>query len=73
MKRGYDLITAITSEVATYEGASPEILPELETWVSSEIVEELSTARNDRTRSLEFAYLWYRVTVHPDGEITVTP
>lgn len=73
MDRGYDVVTAITAEVAACEDTSPRTLPDLEAWISPETLDTLSTACTDRTEPLEFAYLWYRVTVHPNGEIAVTP
>lgn len=65
-------VETIVTTVAEYEDVSPRDLPPLREWIAPETLARLTTDRCDRTDSLELSYIWYRVTVHPDGDITVT-
>ena len=63
----------IVNTVADYENASPEVLPPLADKLDSETYNQLTAGQPQPTEQLEFEYLWYEVTVEPDGEVTVQP
>lgn len=67
------IAAAVRTRVADHEEASPGELPPVDDWVAPETRLELATADRNRTEPVEFTYLWYHVTVSPDGEVTVTP
>lgn len=63
----------IVNAVADYENASREVLPPLADKLDSETYNQLTAGKPQPTEQLEFEYLWYEVTVEPDGEVTVQP
>lgn len=63
----------IVTTVADYENASPDQLPPLEDNLDSETYHQLVSFESELTEPLTFEYLWYQVTVLPEGEVVVTP
>jgi hypothetical protein len=61
----------VTEAIAEREQVSPDDLPAVEEWVHPATLETLTTSREDPDHSIEFEYLWYRVTVRSDGEINL--
>lgn len=59
--------------VADCEGVRPEDLPPLEEWIPLDVRHRLADGQDERSDSLRFRYLWYEITIHPSGEVTVTP
>lgn len=59
--------------VAEYENASPKNLPPLPGKINSGIFHQLTATDCEFTEPVEFMYLWYEITVQPDGEVTITP
>lgn len=68
-----EVTKTIVNTVADYENASPEVLPPLADKLDSETYNQLTAGRPQLTEQLEFQYLWYEVTVKPDGEVNVQP
>ena len=64
---------SIVRTVAEYENVSPEDLPPLEERIDSKTLTQLEGAESRLTEPLEFSYVFYRVTVQPDGEVNVIP
>lgn len=73
MGQSFDVTRAIVKTVADYENTSPEQLPPLEDKIDAETFQQLSPKIGELTEPLHFEYLWYEVTVLPDGEVIVTP
>lgn len=63
----------IVKTVADYENSSPDDLPPLADKLDTETFQELTDPDVQRTEPIEFEYLWYDVTVLPNGEVIVTP
>lgn len=55
--------------VAEHEQVETTVLPPLDKWVQPETLDALTGSWEQLDRSLEFRYLWYRVTVHPSGDV----
>ena len=68
-----DVTKTIVSRVAEYEQCPPEKLPALEEKIDSDTYRQLMSCEDPLHGPLEFEYLWYQVTVEPDGEVTVRP
>ena len=68
-----DVTNEIVTTVANYENASPTDLPPLEDKLDSETFHQLVSSESELTEPLTFEYLFYDVTVIPDGEVIVTP
>lgn len=73
MEETQDPAEAVIAEVAEQEETSPDSLPAMEDWVDRETLDKLTSSWNDISRSLEFEYVWYRITVLPNREVVVTP
>lgn len=63
----------IVKTVADYENASTDDLSPLADKLDTETFHRLTTVKAELTEPLTFEYLWYDVTVHPDGGVIVTP
>ena len=63
---------AIEIAVAEHERVTCDDLPPLEEWVDPETFAKLTADRTEWDGPLEFTYIWYRVTISPDGGVTVT-
>lgn len=63
----------IDKSVAEYENVRPDDLPPLVDKLDGETFQRLTTMEGQLTGPLNFEYLWYDVTVLPDGEVVVTP
>lgn len=63
----------IVQTVADYEKALPDQLPPLADKIDAETFQRLVSHESERTEPLTFEYLWYDVTVEPDGEVIVMP
>lgn len=63
----------IVKTVADYENSSPNDLPPLEDKIDSETHHQIASFESELTEPLTFEYLFYDVTVLPDGEVIVTP
>ena len=63
----------IVETVADCENASPDDLPPLVDKLESETFQQLASFESELTEPLTFEYLFYDVTVLPDGEVVVTP
>lgn len=73
MAQSQDVTESIVRSVAEYENASPEDLPPLAEKIPSNQFDRLTAPESRLSEPMEFEYLWYQVTVHPDSEVTVTP
>ena len=73
MAHSTDIPNEIVTTVADYENASPTDLPPLEDRLDSETYHQLESIEGELTEPLAFEYLFYDVTVLPDGEVIVTP
>ena len=71
MAQSSDATQTIVYTAADYENTSPEVLPPLADKLDSETYNQLTASKRQLTERLEFEYLWYQVTVEPDGEVTV--
>lgn len=67
-----DVTRTIVNTVAEQEGVSPEELPSLEENINAEAFSQLTDTHGPPPEPLEFTYVWYQVTVHPSGEVTIT-
>lgn len=65
-------VSTVVERVATHEQVAPEDLPSLADAVSPDIYTRLTTAWAEQTDPIEFTYVWYHVTVYPDGGVIVT-
>lgn len=63
----------IVKTVADWENFTPEELPPLAEQIDTETYQQLASYESELTEPLTFEYLWYNVTVLPDGEVFVTP
>lgn len=66
-----DVTTTIIETVADKENTHAEVLPPLAETLEEETFERLASRELEEPLRLE--YLWYEVTVLPDGEVVVTP
>ena len=73
MTQSTDVTNEIVTTVADYENVSPNDLPPLEDKLDSEIYHQLDSVESELTEPLTFEYLFYDVTVLPDGEVIATP
>lgn len=73
MAQSHDVTESIVRTVAEHENVSPDDLPPLEEKIDLETLRQLEDAESRLTKRLEFMYLFYQVTVQPDGEVTVVP
>ena len=73
MNKTIDLVEEIRESVAWSENAREMELPPLEDWIPQQKYQALISDSEDRAAPLELSYLWYTVTVHPDGSVTVEP
>lgn len=62
---------AVYETVAAHEGVEPADLPPLDNWVHPATRDALTGSWTQLDRSREFHYLWYHVTVHPSGDVTL--
>lgn len=65
--------TTIVNTVADHENVSPDELPPLADKLDTETFQRLTIPEMELTEPLSFEYLWYQVTVLPDGDVVVTP
>ena len=63
----------IVTTVADYENASPNDLPPLEDKLDPGTYHQFVSVESELTEPLTFEYLFYDVTVMPDGEVNVSP
>ena len=63
----------IVETVTVCENASPDQLPPLAEKIGSETFQQLASFESELTQPLTFEYLFYEVTVLPDGEVSVSP
>lgn len=63
----------IVETVADYEHASPNELPPLEDKLDEKTYQQLTAPEGQLSEPLTFEYLFYDITVLPDGEVVVTP
>lgn len=63
----------IVKIVADYENASPDQLPPLADQIDSETYQQLVSPEKELIEPLTLAYLFYDVTVLPEGEVVVKP
>lgn len=68
-----EVTKTIVNTVADYENASPEVLPPLADKLDAETYNQLTAGKPQLADRLEFEYLWYELTVEPEGEVTVQP
>lgn len=68
-----DVTTTIVEKIAGLEDASPTDLPPLADNVSADVAHRLPAIDEEVTERLDFTYLWYQVTIHLDGEVTIIP
>ena len=73
MGHSSEMRKTIVRTVADYENTAPEVLPPLAEKIDSETYQQLLAPERDLTEPLSFEYLWYQVTVLPEGEVVVTP
>lgn len=73
MAKSTDVTNEIVTTVADYENVSPNDLPPLEDKLDSETYHQLDSVQSELTEPLTFEYLFYDVTVLPDGEVIATP
>lgn len=73
MVKATDVTDEIVATVADYENVSPNDLPPLEDKLDSETYHQLDSVESELTEPLTFEYLFYDVTVLPDGEVIATP
>lgn len=73
MAQSSEITKTIVETVAEYENASLENLPSLADKVDSDTFHQLTVTDCELTEPVEFTYLWYEITVQPDGEVTITP
>lgn len=67
------LAQTVVEKVAEFEHVSPENLPRLEDNIDSKTYSQLIDIKGPPAKPLEFSYIWYRVTVYSDGEVTIMP
>ena len=63
----------IVTTVADCENAPPDDLPPLAEELNTETFQQLVSFESELTEPLTFEYLYYDVTVLPDGEVIVSP
>lgn len=73
MAQSSEITKSIVETVAEYENASPENLPPLADKIDSETFHQLTATDCKLPEPIEFTYLWYEITVQPDGGVTITP
>lgn len=73
MAQSSEVTQTIVNTVADYENTSPEVLPPLADKLDAETYNQLTASKRQLTERLEFEYLWYQVTVEPDGEVIFRP
>lgn len=73
MAQSSEVTKTIVNTVAVYENTSPEVLPPLADKLDSETYNQLTASKRQLTEPLNIEYVWYDVTVLPDGEVIVTP
>ena len=73
MTQSTDVTDEIVTTVADYENVSPTDLPPLEDTLDSGTYHQLDSVESELTEPLTFEYLFYDVTVLPDGEVIATP
>lgn len=73
MAQSSEITDHIVKTVADYENTSPDELPPLADKVDAETYHKLAASDGQFNEPLEFEYLWYQVTVQPDGEVAVIP
>lgn len=73
MSQSSTITKTIVETVADQEEASPDELPSLAENLEAETYQQLTASEDKVTEPLTFEYLFYKVTVLPDGEVVVTP
>lgn len=73
MTQAEEVTRTIVQTVAEYENVRPDDLPPLMDTIVAETVRRLTAMESQLTEPVTFEYLWYDVTVLPDGEVVVTP
>lgn len=68
-----NLTQTIIETIADYELSSTDELPSLADWLDEEIYEQLTAQEDQLTESLTFEYVWYDITILPNGTVVVTP
>ena len=73
MAHSINVAKTIVETVADYEHASPNELPPLEDKLDEKTYQQLTALEGQLSEPLTFEYLFYDITVLPDGEVVVTP
>lgn len=73
MARSSSVTEYIVTTIADCENVSPDELPPLAEKLNTETFQQLVSFESEVTEPLTFEYLFYDVTVLPDGEVVVTP
>ena len=73
MTQSSEVTNEIVTTVADYENASPNDLPSLADKLDAETYQQLLNPEDELSELLNFEYIFYEVTVTPDGEVIVTP
>lgn len=71
MVQSSTVIETVVNTVAEEENTSPEKLPPLEDNIDPVTFSQLTANKGPPEEPLEFTYLWYRVTVYPNGAVAV--
>lgn len=64
-------VRTVREAVAAYEQVESTDLPPLDDWVDPATLDTLAGSWTELDRSIEFRYVWYLVTVHPNGEVRI--
>ncbi|QLD89549.1 hypothetical protein HWV07_11105 [Natronomonas salina] len=73
MPQPSDVARQVVKTVADYENSSLNDLPPLEDKIDSETYHQIASFESELTEPLTFEYLFYDITVLPEGEVIVTP
>lgn len=66
-----DPVQMVRESVAEHEQVDAADLPPLDEWLHPATLDALTGSWGQLDSGLEFRYLWYHVTVHPDGSVHV--
>ena len=64
-------VQKVRKSIAELEQVNAAELPPLEEWIEPLTQDALSRPWEQLESTVEFTYMWYHVTVHPDGEVHV--
>ena len=73
MAHSINVTKTIVETVADYEHASPHELPPLEDKLDEKTYQQLTAPEGQLSEPPTFEYLFYDISVLPDGEVVVTP